>query len=69
MGLHPALLARNLEIGDYAKLEELGILDCIECGSCNYVCAGHNHLVQSIRLGKIRVNELIRDRNKKAEKK
>ncbi len=69
MGLHPALLARNLEIGDYAKLEELGILDCIECGSCNYICAGHNHLVQSIRLGKIRVNELIRERNKKAEKK
>lgn len=69
MGLHPALMVRYLEVGDYEKLEELGILDCIECGSCNYMCAGHNHLVQSIKLGKSKAQELIRVRKSAGEKK
>ena len=69
MGLQPALLARHLEVGDYEELEGLGILDCIECGTCNYMCPGYNHLVQSIRLGKSKVQELIRERKTAAEKK
>jgi len=69
MGLHPSLLARYIEVGDYKTLEELGILDCIECGSCNYICAGHNRLVQNIKIGKLKVNELIRERNRNKDKK
>ncbi len=69
MGLYPSLLARYIEVGDYKKLEEQGILDCIECGSCNYICAGHNQLVQNIKVGKVKVNEFIRERNKNKDKK
>ena len=43
-------LARNTE----AFLEHGG-MDCMECGSCSYVCPAKRHLVQSIRTGKAAV--------------
>ena len=27
-------------------------MDCIECGSCNYICPARLHLVQSFRVTK-----------------
>jgi len=32
-------------------------MDCIECGSCAYVCPAKINLVQSIRLGKAQVRQ------------
>jgi len=40
------------------KIEELGkyhIMDCMECGSCSFVCPSKRHLVQSFKLGKARL--------------
>jgi electron transport complex protein RnfC len=31
------------------------VMDCIECGSCTYVCPAKRYLVQSIRNGKLYV--------------
>jgi len=62
MGLHPGMINKLVEVNDYSKLEEYGILDCIECGSCNYVCAGHGRLVQKIKIGKARVQEIVKAR-------
>jgi electron transport complex protein RnfC len=41
--------ARKEEIGELA---EFHVMDCIECGSCSFVCPAKRHLVQSIRSGK-----------------
>ena len=50
--LSPALLAIAVESGDYKEAEKIGLLDCIECGTCSFVCPAHRHLVQRFRVGK-----------------
>jgi len=50
--LSPALLAVAVEAGDYKEAEKIGLLDCIECGTCSFVCPSHRHLVQRFRVGK-----------------
>lgn len=65
MGLEPGMLNRAVDAGDYAALEELSILDCIECGSCNYICPGHERLVQKIKLGKAKVQEIQKARRER----
>ena len=32
--------------------QALNVMDCIECGSCNYICPARLHLVQSFRVTK-----------------
>ena len=53
VGLMPCLinLAAEKEMWEYAKV--YGVLDCIECGICNYVCPGNRRLVQSIKRAKL----------------
>ena len=48
----PALLAIAVEDGNYSEAEKIGLLDCIECGTCSFVCPAHRHLVQRFRVGK-----------------
>lgn len=43
--------------GDVAGAEKYGAMNCIECGSCAYVCPAHRPLVQSIRLAKKKIRE------------
>lgn len=50
--LSPALLAVAIEEEDYKEAEKIGLLDCIECGTCSFVCPAHRHLVQRFRVGK-----------------
>jgi Na+-translocating ferredoxin:NAD+ oxidoreductase subunit C len=50
--LSPALLSVAIETGDYKEAEEIGLLDCIECGTCSFVCPARRHLVQRFRVGK-----------------
>ena len=44
---------------DYDKLKQLDINNCIECGSCSFVCPGANNPAQSIKVAKMKL------RNKK----
>ncbi|MGC8864104.1 MAG: electron transport complex subunit RsxC [Bacteroidales bacterium] len=62
MGLQPYLLARVSEIGRFDIAENEYILDCIECGSCQYTCPSARPLLDHIRLGKYKVNQIIRSR-------
>jgi len=62
MGLQPYLLARVSEIGRFDIAENEHILDCIECGSCQYTCPSARPLLDHIRLGKYKVNQIIRSR-------
>lgn len=57
MGLMPARLANYAENDVLEPLDKLGIGDCIECGSCAYICPSQRHLVQWIRMGKMKMRE------------
>lgn len=64
MGLEPYLLAVLAEKGRYEDCEQERIMDCMECGSCLYICPSGRPLLDHIRVGKIRVGKLIRERSK-----
>ncbi len=60
MGLEPYLLMPLTENGELEQLQEHGVRNCIECGCCSYICPSHRPLLDFIRLGKTKVNEMIR---------
>ena len=62
MGLEPYLLARVSELMMFDQAEAGRILDCIECGSCQYTCPSARPLLDHIRLGKNKVNHILRTR-------
>lgn len=62
MGLEPYLLIRLSQRKMTERMEEERILDCMECGSCSYVCPANLPLLDYIRLGKGDVSAMIRAR-------
>ncbi len=56
MKLVPTTLDMYSRRGDTQTLMKNNILNCMECGSCTYVCPSKRYLVQSIRLGKQKIN-------------
>jgi electron transport complex protein RnfC len=50
--LSPVLMNNAIEAGDLEGAAKIGLLDCIECGSCSYVCPARIQLVQRFRIGK-----------------
>lgn len=64
MGLEPVLLEKIAENQNWELAEKEHILDCIECGSCHYTCPAGRPLLDMIRLGKNKVNQIIRLRGK-----
>lgn len=61
MKLIPSHIAGNVEYGRTEEAHKLGLLDCIECGTCSFICPAKRNLVQYIKLGKARWNEIERD--------
>lgn len=59
--LSPALLNGALVSNDLDLAEKIGVLDCIECGTCSFVCPSHIQLVQRFRIGK----QLVRAKKQK----
>ena len=57
LGLQPSEIALRVDVGELDAAEELNIKECMECGSCSYICPSSRWLVQSIRLGKARLHE------------
>lgn len=55
--LVPRQIATFIEYNDVEKAQEIGLLDCMECGSCSYICPSKRNLVQYIKLGKLIWNE------------
>jgi electron transport complex protein RnfC len=62
MGLNPTLLMNLTEFAIWDRAEKEHITDCIECGSCSYICPANRPLLDYIRLGKGKVNGIIRTR-------
>ena len=65
MGLEPFLLSKVSKLGKYDIAEAEKIMDCIECGSCQYTCPANIPLLDYLRLGKGKVGQIMRNRNKK----
>jgi electron transport complex protein RnfC len=53
--LTPAVMNESLEAGDLDDAVRAGLLDCIECGGCTYMCPARIKLVQRFRIGKQRL--------------
>ena len=64
MGLEPYLLTVLAEKQRHDDCEKERIMDCMECGSCLYVCPSGRPLLDYIRVGKVRVGKMIRERVK-----
>lgn len=52
IGLMPYELNYNSINADLGAFDENAGLDCIECGSCSYICPSKRHLAQTIRATK-----------------
>lgn len=62
MGLNPAFLMRDTVYKDWEALEANHVYDCIECGSCSFICPANRPLLDHIRIGKGRVMAIRRAR-------
>lgn len=62
MGLEPYLLAQLTQNGNLELTEKGRVMDCIECGSCHYTCPSGRPLLDYIRVGKMKVGQIIRNR-------
>ncbi|WP_027338880.1 electron transport complex subunit RsxC [Halonatronum saccharophilum] len=59
--LMPTALANLAKNDDVEGLEKYNVLDCIECGSCTYVCPANIDLLDWIRIGKAKVEAKRRE--------
>ncbi len=57
MNLMPMFLDRAALNDDVATLKKYGVMNCIECGCCSYICPANRRLVQSMKRGKILVRK------------
>jgi electron transport complex protein RnfC len=57
-----------LEAGDLDEAVRSGLMDCVECGSCSYVCPARIKLVQRFRVGKqrLRTRQALQQARQKA---
>ena len=65
MGLQPYLMMKLAEKAMWKEAEEEAIYDCLECGSCSYICPSHRPLLDYVRFGKSKVMQIRRERNLK----
>ncbi len=65
IGLMPLLIDHAWRRNDMKIAESLNATDCIECGTCSYVCPAHRHLTENIRSAK---QSIIKQRKIEAAK-
>jgi len=61
MKLIPSSIAACAEHDKLEKAVSMGLFDCIECGSCSFICPSKRNLIQYIKLGKAVWNDLQRN--------
>ncbi len=61
MKLIPNRIANLVEVQRVEEAYEMGLLDCIECGTCSYICPAKRNLAQYIKLGKALWDEKQRE--------
>jgi len=69
--LSPVVMNNALEADDLDEAVNTGLLDCIECGSCSYMCPAKIKLTQRFRVGKQRLRnrqQLAKEAQEKVKK-
>ncbi len=62
MGLEPYLLSKLASLSRWDEMEKHNVMDCIDCGCCQFTCPSYRPLLDYIRMGKAEVGGLIRAR-------
>jgi len=62
MNLLPNTLARVIEYKRFDEAHQLGVLDCIECGSCAFVCPSKIRHIHHFKYGKLEVNKMLKSK-------
>lgn len=52
MGLEPYLFMLQAGVRRWGDMSEHGVMNCLECGCCSYICPSHRPLLDMIKLGK-----------------
>lgn len=60
MNLVPSYIAQSVKNNDFIRANDLHGGDCIECGCCSFTCPAKIPLIQYMRLGKQKINEMKR---------
>ena len=68
MKLSPVVMNNALDADDLDEAVNTGLLDCIECGSCSYMCPARIKLTQRFRVGKQRLRNLQQLKKENQEK-
>lgn len=55
LGFMPCMIALAVEKGKWDLAKTYGALECMECGSCSYVCPQRRNIVQQIKYAKARI--------------
>ena len=55
LGFMPCMIALAVEKGRWDLAKAYGALECMECGSCSYVCPQRRNIVQQIKYAKSRL--------------
>jgi electron transport complex protein RnfC len=55
--LNPSTLGSLARAGKYEEMLDYHVMDCMECGSCSYVCPSNIPLVQRFRVAKAMLRE------------
>ncbi len=63
MGLTPTQLMKYVKYDQLSLGETWGLLDCVECGCCQFICPAKIPLVHWIRLGKAQIARLKRKKS------
>ncbi len=56
MGLNPGAIGLAIAKGKLDLAQSYGIMDCIECGLCAYLCPSKRNLIQAIKAAKQKIN-------------
>ena len=67
MRLTPVFMRQYAEVRKWSEVEALRVMDCIECGSCNYICPARLPLVQNFRTAKFAIRDAAMKAKAKAE--
>lgn len=69
LGINPVGIANSYRLGNLKECENLGVMLCMECGCCSYICPAARPLVQTNRIVKIAVKKAAAEKKAKEEKK
>ena len=49
IGLHPYLMRTDLDKRDVESAKQHGLMDCVLCGACSYICPARRYLTSSFK--------------------